>query len=70
MEFSSESEEFDVEKSDIDDEESDSETEDEQGIGYATEEWQTLSSHQKPRGNGDDRWDYWGYTSHMIVVSG
>lgn len=26
-----------------------------QGIGYATEEWQTISSHQKPRGNGDDR---------------
>lgn len=44
-----------------------------QGIGYATKEWQTLSSHQKPRGNSNDRWDYWGYTegkSHMIVVSG
>ena len=26
-----------------------------QGIGYVTKEWQTLSSHQKPRGNGDNR---------------
>lgn len=25
-----------------------------QGIGYAIEEWQTLSSYQKPQSNGDD----------------